>query len=245
MPHFDTRHAYRHPRQSRYSSKTCLSMTHNKSVGRTYYKFRPGHYLHNMSVAGEGRCWNYPLLGCKLIVYQTPVKSVMKANVHFKQITPKAALWHYGNSHVLTSEWKKSHNRNSLDLTFRDVTMTVFFSRCIIRFGQDEGGKEFDHVFRSWSSLERRSVTSGYHCSKISGSQHSFLTETAICIVEPWKKSIGYCFLTWVQSWIENSNMSIFRFFRHICRTKVCWGSEILLPWQSDVTTSPLHYHGQ
>lgn len=108
MPHFDTRHAYRHPRQSRYSSKTCLSMTHNKSVGRTYYKFRLRHYLHNMSVAGEGRCWNYPLLGCKLIVYQTPVKSVMKANVHFKQITPKAVLWHYGNSHVLTSEWKRA-----------------------------------------------------------------------------------------------------------------------------------------
>ena len=228
----------------------------NKSVGRTYYKFRLGHYLHNMSVAGEGRCWNYPLLGCKLIVYQIPVKSVMKANVHFKQITPKAALWHYGNSHVLISEWKKSHNRNSLDLTFRDVTVTVFFSRCIIRFGQDEGGNVcnvcnvwtwrcgIDHVFRSSSSLERRSVTSGYHGSKISGSQHSFLTETAICIVAPWKKSIGYCFLTWVQSWIENSNMSIFRFFRHICRTKVCWDSEILLPWQSDVTTSPLHYHG-
>ena len=37
-----------------------------------------------------------------------------------------------------------------------------------------------------------RSVTSRYHGSKISGSQQSFLTETAICIIERWKKSMGY-----------------------------------------------------
>ena len=155
-----------------------------KSVGGTYYKFRFGYYLRNMSVQVEGRCWSYLLLGCKLIVCQTPVKSVMTANVHFKQITPKvashadalrsssrvpardellrmsvweatpkAALWHCSNSHVLTSEWNKSRNRNSFDLTFTDVTMTVFFSRCIVRFGQDEGRKEFDHVFRKSSSF--------------------------------------------------------------------------------------------
>ena len=28
--------------------------------------------------------------------------------------------------------------------------------------------------------------------SKIAGSQQTFLTETAICIVERWKKSMGY-----------------------------------------------------
>ena len=36
---------------------------------------------------------------------------------------------------------------------------------------------------------------SGYHGSKISGSQQSFLTEMAICIVERWKKSMGYRFV--------------------------------------------------
>ena len=216
----------------------------NKSVGRTYYKFRLGHYLHNMSVAGEGRCWNYPLLGCKLIVYQIPVKSVMKANVHFKQITPKAALWHYGNSHVLTSEWKRAITETH-SIWHSGMWQWPFSSQDALSvLDRTKVEKEFDHLFRSSSSLERRSVTSGYHGSKISGSQHSSLTETAICIVEPWKKSIGYCFLTWVQSWIENSYMSIFRFFCHICRTKVYWDLEILLPWQSDVTTSPLHYHG-
>ena len=40
--------------------------------------------------------------------------------------------------------------------------------------------------------MERGSERSRYHGSKISGSQQSFLTETAICIVERWKKSMGY-----------------------------------------------------
>ena len=32
-----------------------------------------------------------------------------------------------------------------------------------------------------------------YHGSKISGSQRSFLAAMAICIVQQWKKSMGYC----------------------------------------------------
>ena len=40
--------------------------------------------------------------------------------------------------------------------------------------------------------MERGSERSRYHGSKISGSKQSFLTETAICIVERWKKSMGY-----------------------------------------------------
>ena len=46
--------------------------------------------------------------------------------------------------------------------------------------------------WKQHQTTERRSVTSRYHGSKISGSQQSFLTETAICIVERWKKSMGY-----------------------------------------------------
>ena len=44
----------------------------------------------------------------------------------------------------------------------------------------------------------KRSVTSRYHGSKISGSQQYFLTETAIFIVKRWKrqrKSMGCCFV--------------------------------------------------
>ena len=39
---------------------------------------------------------------------------------------------------------------------------------------------------------ERRSVRHITMVEKISGSQPSFLTETAICIVERWMKSMGY-----------------------------------------------------
>ena len=67
--------------------------------------------------------------------------------------------------------------------------------------------------------IERGSVTSSYHGTKMSASQQSFLTETDICIVERWKESMGMdC---------------------HICSTTVYWDPEILLPWQPDVTTSP------
>ena len=49
----------------------------------------------------------------------------------------------------------------------------------------------FLHIPRR-CSIER-SMTSRYHGCKISGPQQSFLTETAICIVDPWKKSNGLC----------------------------------------------------
>ena len=45
--------------------------------------------------------------------------------------------------------------------------------------------------------MERRSVRSCYHGSKSSESQQSFLAETAICIVERWKKGLQFC--SWVQ----------------------------------------------
>ena len=45
-----------------------------------------------------------------------------------------------------------------------------------------------NYCLRARSSMERRSVTSCYHGSNICGSQQPFLTETAICIVERWKK---------------------------------------------------------
>ena len=38
-------------------------------------------------------------------------------------------------------------------------------------------------------------MTSSYHATKISASQQSFLTETAICTVERWKESMGYGFV--------------------------------------------------
>ena len=47
-----------------------------------------------------------------------------------------------------------------------------------------------DLACRDWL-IERRSVTSCDHVSKISRSQQSLLIEMAIGIVERWKKSMG------------------------------------------------------
>ena len=64
------------------------------------------------------------------------------------------------------------------------------------------------------------SVTSSYHGSKISGSRQSFLTETAICIVERWKKSMGYRFVPQRTHAPESHTSHFFRFFScHIFRT--------------------------
>ena len=38
-------------------------------------------------------------------------------------------------------------------------------------------------------------MTSRYHGSKISGSQQSVMTETAICVVGRWKETMGYHFV--------------------------------------------------
>ena len=65
------------------------------------------------------------------------------------------------------------------------------------------------------NTIEERSVTSHHHGSKISGSQQSFFAETAICVVERWKKRMGYRF---VQSAIVHRKVIhvisfFFRFF--------------------------------
>ena len=75
-------------------------------------------------------------------------------------------------------------------------------------------------------AIERRSVTSPYHWSKFSGSQLFLLTETAICIVERWKKSMDYHFdpecnhaLMIIKHAQESHTCQFFPFFCHF----VCW----------------------
>ena len=82
-------------------------------------------------------------------------------------------------------------------------------------------------------------MTSGYHCSKISGSKQSFLKETAIWIVERWKKSLGYRFVPECNH--AQEYMSTFSLFSVI--SAGLGFVEIQKPWQPrqrDVTTSPL-----
>ena len=76
--------------------------------------------------------------------------------------------------------------------------------------------------------IARRGVTSCYHSSKILESQQSLLTDMAIClaicIVERWKKSVGY-HCSWVQS-CTGKSCQFFHFlcflYCNICRSMVC-----------------------
>ena len=90
-----------------------------------------------------------------------------------------------------------------------------------------------------WCKVERRSVTSCYHGSKICVPQQSLLTKTAICRLSNggWKAwaTISFRECNHVQ---ESHTCRLFRFSFHLCRNIVCWDPEILLPWQRDVKTS-------
>ena len=75
----------------------------------------------------------------------------------------------------------------------------------------------------SYFRIERRSTMSCHHGSKISGSELSFLTETAIWIVERCKISMDYCFVFDCNHERKVMNLNFFVFFvRHICRATVC-----------------------
>ena len=86
----------------------------------------------------------------------------------------------------------------------------------------------------SWQ--ERGGVTSRFHGSKSYGSQQTLLEETAIATLH------GLPFWSWELSFAQKRHTcQVFRFFGHFCRTTVCWDLKILLPWQRDVTNSPLY----
>jgi len=135
------------------------------------------------------------------------------------------------------SHWEKI---NKGDYHINDVSLLLGLSQCV----SCSPARRFCTTWmNSWKGLtERRGVTSRYHGSGISGFQQYFLTEMAICIVERWKKRMGY-------QWSHGQEIHTCPFFRflfffwHICRTTVCWDQEILWPWQRDITTSLLFTH--
>ena len=88
--------------------------------------------------------------------------------------------------------------------------------------------------------MEKRSVTSGYHGSKISASQQPFLTEAAICIFEQWKKSMGYRFVPECNHAQENDTCYFSSFFLPYLHDHGLLRSRNLLPWQLVVKTSPI-----
>ena len=88
-----------------------------------------------------------------------------------------------------------------------------------------------------------RSLTSRYHGSKISRSQQFFLTETAICIVERWKKSMGYRFVSECNH-AQESHTCHFFFLLHL-QDHGLLRTRNFLPRQRHVTTTlhPLRIH--
>ena len=105
-------------------------------------------------------------------------------------------------------------------------------SFCVSYSGQSQQVLTVLWTNHNWK--KQRSVVSRYHGSKMSISQQPFLTETAICIVEWWKKSMGYPFCSWVQSCTGKSYLSVFSLFScHICRTAVCWCYP-MATWRND-----------
>ena len=89
------------------------------------------------------------------------------------------------------------------------------------------------------SSLKRRGLMSRYYGRKIFLFQQSFLTETAICIVERWKKEwdtvLFLCAI--LHRKVIHDNFLVF--FLPYLQDQGCWDPGISLPWQRDVTTSP------
>ena len=72
--------------------------------------------------------------------------------------------------------------------------------------------KKLVHIMKVSQELGEN-VTSSYHGSKISGSQQSFLRKTFICIVERWRKSMGYRFVPECNHAPEIHTCQFFRFF--------------------------------
>ena len=87
--------------------------------------------------------------------------------------------------------------------------------------------------------VERRSVTSRYHGSKMSVSQQSFLKETAICIAERWIKSTGYHFFPERYHEQESHTCQCFRFFLPHLQEHSLFRSRHFATWRTDFSSVP------
>ena len=82
---------------------------------------------------------------------------------------------------------------------------------------------------------------SRYHGTKLSGSQQSFLKRRLFSLSNDGRKLwVTVLFLSAIMH-RKVIHVNCFRLFLPYFRTTVCLDSEILLPWQRDVTASP-HY---
>ena len=102
-----------------------------------------------------------------------------------------------------------------------------------------------NHKQQANSSRERRSVTSRYHGGKIMiWILTIFLDKDGHLHCRTMEEKYGLLFCSWVQSCTGKEFMLTFSFFFFVPLATVCSGPDFLLPWQRDVTTSPLHWGG-
>ena len=109
--------------------------------------------------------------------------------------------------------------------TFHDVTLAMLV--------------QVNHKQQANAPRERRSVTSRYHGDKIMiWILTIFLDKDGHLHCRTMEEKYGLLFCSWVQSCAGKEIMLTFSFF-------LCHGPrfvQILLPWQRDVTTSPLQF---
>ena len=98
---------------------------------------------------------------------------------------------------------------------------------------------KYGHKKELKDRLNKRSVTSGYHGGKISGSQQSFFDRDGHLDCRMKEESMGYWFLP--ECKFMHRKVIHVILFCCICRTMVCWDPKVLLPWQHDITTSLIH----
>ena len=114
---------------------------------------------------------------------------------------------------IIFSKW--GHNPHNLKIEHGMIFFLPSTSRSSVISAQKAITTPITLLFfrHKNTSNEEEKGDSGYHCSKISGSQQSFLTETAICIVEQWKKSMGYRFVPVGDHVQESQTRQPFRYF--------------------------------
>ena len=118
--------------------------------------------------------------------------------------------------------------------------ITSWYIKCFLYIGQwcfafTKTWLTANHTEAKQEWKERRTVLSHYHGSNnlnnLSWQRRPLLFQ----LIEE-KYELLSC--SWVQPCKEKSYPWFF--FCHICRTTLCGDPEILLPWQCDITTSPL-----
>ena len=117
--------------------------------------------------------------------------------------------------------------------------ITSWYIKCFVYIGQwffafTKTWLTANHSDAKQEWKERRTVLSHYHGSN---NLNNLSWQRRPLLFNRWKKNMNYCLFLSVTT---QRKVIPLIFFCHICRTTLCGDPEILLPWQCDITTSPL-----